>query len=157
MGSFNDFKNIPNKVTSNMKAASKETLQKQAYPFFTLKCLLLQAMYYIGKWLITKIKYRWMHVSLWVENISHSLKQNVAGKKFCLRWVNEFMNFMSLYIFLLKVLLYLLAIFWKIRIATLYEENGSMEISLNTLFWQFFTNIKTLAFLKHRITKQSFK
>ena len=106
MGSFNDFKNIPNKVTSNMKAASKETLQKQAYPFFTLKCLLLQAMYYIGKWLITKIKYRWMHVSLWVENISHSLKQNVAGKKFCStfyefkmsEWVYEFYEFIYIFV-----------------------------------------------------------
>ena len=45
----NDFKNIPNKATSNMKAASKQSLQKQAYPSFNLKYLLVQAMYYIGK------------------------------------------------------------------------------------------------------------
>ena len=33
----NDLQNIPNKVTSNMEAAFKLDLQKQAYPFFNLK------------------------------------------------------------------------------------------------------------------------
>ena len=36
-----DFKNIPNKVTSNMEAAFKQQLQKQVYPSFSLKFLLL--------------------------------------------------------------------------------------------------------------------
>ena len=40
-----DKKNIPNKATSNTKAASKKQLQKQAYPSFSLKNLLIQAMY----------------------------------------------------------------------------------------------------------------
>ena len=33
----NDLQNIPNKVTSNMEAAFKLDLQKQAYPFFNLQ------------------------------------------------------------------------------------------------------------------------
>ena len=42
-----------------------------------------------------------------------------AGKKFCATFY-EF----KVHIFLLKVLLYLLVIFWTVRIDTLYEENG---------------------------------
>ena len=41
-------------------------------------------------------------------------------------WVISFSY--KVYIFLLKVLLYLLIIFWNIRIDTLYEENGSRKI-----------------------------
>ena len=42
----NDLKNIPNKVTSNMEAASKQELQKQAYSSFSLKYLPpVQAMF----------------------------------------------------------------------------------------------------------------
>ena len=41
----NDLKNIPNKITSNMKAASKKQLLKQSYPSFSLKYLLVQAIF----------------------------------------------------------------------------------------------------------------
>ena len=51
------------------------------------------------------------------------IETKVAGKKFC-RTFYEF----KVYIFLLKVLLHLLIIFWKIRIDTLYEENDSRKI-----------------------------
>ena len=54
---------------------------------------------------------------LWVENISRLFKQKVEEKKI---WAT-FYEF-KVFIFLLKVLLYLLIIFWKIRIDTLYEE-----------------------------------
>ena len=54
---------------------------------------------------------------------SRSLEQKFAGKKFCATFY-EF----RVYIFLLKVLLYLLIIFWKIPIDTLYEENGPRNI-----------------------------
>ena len=79
MGSFNDilyniksksvlsisywFKNIANKVTSNMKAASPQYLQKQAYPSFSIKYLLVQAVFSIWNWLITTIKHRRVRVS----------------------------------------------------------------------------------------------
>ena len=56
-----------------------------------------------------------------VEYISCSLKQRVAGKKF----YPTFYEF-KVYILSLKVLLYFLIIFWKIRIDTLYE--GSMKL-----------------------------
>ena len=56
-----------------------------------------------------------------VEYISSSLKQRVAGKKF----YPTFYEF-KVYILSLKVLLYFLIIFWKIRIDTLYE--GSMKL-----------------------------
>ena len=36
-----DLKNIPNKVTSNMKAASKQWLQKQTYRSFNIIFFLL--------------------------------------------------------------------------------------------------------------------
>ena len=41
----NDLKNIPNKITSNMKVASKKQLLKQSYPSFSLKYLLVQAIF----------------------------------------------------------------------------------------------------------------
>ena len=40
----NHLKNISNKVPSNMKTASPQYLQKQAYPSFSLKYLLVQAV-----------------------------------------------------------------------------------------------------------------
>ena len=40
----NDSKNVLNKETSNMEAAFKQELQKQAYPFFSLKYLPVQAL-----------------------------------------------------------------------------------------------------------------
>ena len=60
----NDLKNIANKVTSNMKAASPQQLQKQAYTSFSLTYLLAQAMFSIENWLTTKIKYKRVRVSL---------------------------------------------------------------------------------------------
>ena len=62
---------------------------------------------------------------LWVEKISGLLKQKVAGKKF---WATFYFYLFWVRILLLKVLLYLSIIFWKIRIDTLYEENGSRKI-----------------------------
>ena len=52
------------------------------------------------------------------------IERKSAGKKFCATFY-EF----KVYIFFLKVLLYLLIIFWKVRIDTLYEENGCRKIS----------------------------
>ena len=60
---------------------------------------------------------------LCVENISRLLKQKVAGKEFCAIFYE-----LKVYIFLLKVLLYLLIFFLKIRIDKLYEENGYRKI-----------------------------
>ena len=45
----NDLENIPNKVTSNMTAASKQQLQEQAYPSFNLKCLLVHTGYFLNR------------------------------------------------------------------------------------------------------------
>ena len=53
------------------------------------------------------------------------LKQKVAGKKF---WATFYFYLFWVHILLLKVLLYLSIIFWKIRIDILYEENGSRKI-----------------------------
>ena len=66
---------------------------------------------------------------LWIENISRLLKQKVAGMKFCATFY-EF----KVYIFFQKVLLYLLMIFCKIRIDTLYEENVYRKISTSGEF-----------------------
>ena len=40
----NDSKNVLNKESSNMEAAFKQELQKQAYPFFSVKYLPVQAL-----------------------------------------------------------------------------------------------------------------
>ena len=71
---------------------------------------------------------------LWVENISRSLKQIVAGKEFCATFY-EF----KVYIFLLNIFL---IIFWKIRIDTLYEANGSRKIATGEFPYEKFPPIK---------------
>ena len=61
----------------------------------------------------------------WVEKISGLLKQKVAGKKY---WATFYFYLFWVHVLLLKVLLYLSIIFWKIRTDILYEENGPRKI-----------------------------